>query len=98
MDQKERLLTAIVVLNIIAVLLLLHNSVAVSEKPAEKAIKFQSLVGGFGLGASVNPRWGFNNFDPRVERIEETNLYPIPGGYIYSPDRGLTVSDFSETN
>jgi len=57
---------------------------------------FQRYVCGFGLGATINPAWGFISYDPRVDHVDEAQLWPIPGGYSYSPDRGLSVSDFKE--
>lgn len=63
---------------------------------AEKARAFQRYLSGFGLGATINPAWGFFNYDPRVDHVDETQLWPVPGGYGYSPDRGISVSDFKE--
>jgi|Deesub1362A_J573_1020465.scaffolds.fasta_scaffold10257_2 hypothetical protein len=91
----KRLLTVVIVLNILVVFLLFLESI--SKHDYSRVVEFQKLSSGFGLGASVNPRWGFNIFDPRIERVEETNLYPIAGGYVYSPSRGMSVSEFSES-
>ncbi|MEK6673767.1 MAG: hypothetical protein AABY42_09895 [Nitrospirota bacterium] len=63
---------------------------------AEKARSFQRYLSGFGLGATINPAWGFFNYDPRVDHVDETQLWPVPGGYSYSPDRGVSVSDIKE--
>ncbi|HHN64209.1 MAG TPA: hypothetical protein ENK09_02460 [Nitrospirae bacterium] len=91
----KRIFIALIVLNTLAVLVLALDSI--TGRDYSRVAEFQRLTAGFGLGASVNPRWGFNTFDPRIDIVEETNLYPIAGGYIYSPSRGLTVSEFSET-
>lgn len=57
---------------------------------------FQRYAGGFGLGASVSPEWGFINYDPRIDYTDETNLWPIPGGYSYAPDRIASVAEITE--
>lgn len=92
----------------IIVLLILSVSIILSERRLWKDYEygssyrsgemkaFQSYVCGLGLGAAVNPAWGFINYDMRVDHVDETQLQPIPGGYGYSPDRGLRVSDFRE--
>ena len=90
----KRLLTVVIILNILVLFLLAFDSI--SEKDYSRVIEFQKLSSGFGLGASVNPRWGFNIFDPRIEYVEETSLHPVPGGYVYSPSRGMSISEFSE--
>ncbi len=61
-----------------------------------KIVAFQNYVGGLGIGASVSPEWGFINYDPRIDHVDETSLWPIPGGYSYSPERGMTVGDIEE--
>ena len=92
----------------IIVLLILSVSIILSEQHSWKDYEygssyksgemkaFQSYVCGLGLGAAVNPAWGFINYDARIDSVDETQLWPIPGGYSYSPDRGLSVSDFKE--
>ncbi len=91
----KRVLIVVLILNMLVLSLLLLESI--SKHDYSRVVAFQKLTSGFGLGASVNPRWGFNIFDPRIERVDETNLYPVAGGYIYSPSRGMTVSEFSES-
>ena len=66
------------------------------DSGAEKIKAFQQYVCGFGLGASVSPGWGFLSFDPRIDSVDETGLFPVPGGYRYSPDSGLSVSEIKE--
>lgn len=63
---------------------------------ADKIRTFQRYVCGLGLGASVSPDWGFISNDPRVDSVDETNLWPIPCGYSYSPQRGMSVGDIKE--
>lgn len=90
------------VLIIIAFLITASIGIIASDKylwntyEAEKARAFQRYLSGFGLGATINPAWGFFNYDPRVDHVDETELWPVPGGYSYSPDRRASVSNFKE--
>ena len=59
-------------------------------------VTFQRMVGGVGMGAISTPIWSFINFDPRIQSIDDSTLWPIPGGYSYGPDRTATVSYFEE--
>jgi hypothetical protein len=59
-------------------------------------VAFQKMVGGLGMGAISSPIWNFINFDPRIQSVDDSTLWPIPGGYSYSPDRTATVSYFEE--
>ena len=64
---------------------------------ADRAMaNFQQQIGGVGLGAIVVPAWNFVDYDPRLQPVAADNLYPIPGGYSYSPDRLAMVSGFRE--
>jgi hypothetical protein len=62
----------------------------------DQMVTFQKMVGGVGMGAISTPIWNFINFDPRIQPIDDSTLWPIPGGYSYSPDRTATVSYFEE--
>jgi len=63
---------------------------------SDQMVTFQSMVGGVGMGAISSPIWNFINFDPRIQSVDDSTLWPIPGGYSYSPDRTATVSYFEE--
>ena len=63
---------------------------------ADQMVAFQRMVGGVGMGAISVPMWNFINFDPRIQPIDDSTLWPIPGGYSYGPDRTATVSYFEE--
>jgi len=63
---------------------------------ADQMVAFQRMVGGIGMGAISVPIWNFINFDPRIQSVDDSTLWPIPGGYSYSPDRTATVSYFEE--
>lgn len=62
----------------------------------DQMVTFQKMVGGVGMGAISSPAWNIINFDPRLQPIDDSNLWPIPGGYSYGPDRTATVSYFQE--
>jgi hypothetical protein len=63
---------------------------------SDQMVDFQRMVGGIGMGAISTPIWNFINFDPRIQSIDDSITWPIPGGYSYSPDRTATVSYFEE--
>jgi hypothetical protein len=63
---------------------------------SDQMIAFQRMVGGVGMGAISVPIWNFINFDPRIQPVDDSTLWPIPGGYSYGPDRTATVSYFEE--
>lgn len=50
---------------------------------------FQHTVCGLGIGSALRPDWGFATYDPRVDSADETSLWPVPGGYSYSPEKGM---------
>jgi len=62
----------------------------------DQMVAFQRMVGGIGTGAISTPIWNFINFDPRIQPVDDSTLWPIPGGYPYGPDRTATVSYFEE--
>ncbi len=63
---------------------------------SDQMVAFQRMVGGIGMGAISTPIWDFINFDPRIQPVDDSTLWPIPGGYSYGPDRTATVSYFEE--
>lgn len=63
---------------------------------SDQMVAFQKMVGGVGMGAISSPIWNFINFDPRIQPVDDSTLWPIPGGYSYGPDRTATVSYFEE--
>ncbi len=62
----------------------------------DQMVIFQRMVGGVGMGAISVPIWNFINFDPRIQPVDDSITWPIPGGYSYGPDRTATVSYFEE--
>jgi len=52
---------------------------------------FQSTVGGFGMGAAVAPAWNILHFDPRLQPVDDSNLWPVAGSYPYNPSAVSTA-------
>jgi hypothetical protein len=50
---------------------------------------FQRTVCGLGIGSALRPDWGFATYDSRVDAMDETSFWPVPGGYSYSPEKGM---------
>jgi hypothetical protein len=46
---------------------------------------FQRSVGGLGMGATAVPTWNLLHFDPRLQSVDDSNLWPIAGSFPYSP-------------
>ena len=63
---------------------------------ARKMTVFQEMLGGIGMGAISTPVWNFINYDPRIQPVDDSITWPVPGGYSYGPDRTATVSYFEE--
>jgi hypothetical protein len=63
---------------------------------SEKMIAFQRMVGGLGMGAISTPLFNFINYDPRLQPVDDSITWPVPGVYSYGPDRTATVSYFEE--
>ena len=94
--KANKLIITIAFLLVSSLLVILSEWYSWRNYESVKMKAFQGYVCGLGLGAAVNPAWGFINYDARIDSVDETQLWPIPGGYSYSPDRGLSVSDFKE--
>ncbi|MEW6738841.1 MAG: hypothetical protein AB1325_02905 [Nitrospirota bacterium] len=94
--KANKLIITIAFLLVSSLLIILSEWHLWRNYESVKMKAFQGYVCGLGLGAAVNPAWGFINYDARIDSVDETQLWPIPGGYSYSPDRGLSVSDFRE--
>ena len=66
------------------------------HEPKERrsaAVAFASMTGGLGMGASRALYWDFSTFDPRLEPDCTCSLWPVPGGFLFSPEHRLTVWD-----
>lgn len=97
MDNYRRVVIAVCILFLVLSSLMIYERYN-TNIGHDKVRKFQQLACGFGLGASVNPKWGFMNFDLRIDTIDETVLFPVPGGYSYSPDTGMSLTAMPEIN
>ncbi len=96
MSAYKTLILLLIILFTFSITVIAYDWYSWKDYRAEKIRAFQQYACGFGLGASVNPKWGFLSFDPRVDSVDETGLFPVPGGYSYSPDGGLSVSEIKE--
>lgn len=98
METRARgplLLCAILLhLSLIVLALDAHRWRSLSE---EEMRWFQERTGGLGMGAVVAPVWSVIDFDPRLQPVDESKLWPLPGGYSYSPASTSSVTHFRET-
>jgi hypothetical protein len=46
---------------------------------------FQREVGGLGMGSVAAPAWNVLHYDPRLQSVDDSNLWPIAGSFPYSP-------------
>jgi hypothetical protein len=63
---------------------------------AEKVVGFQRMIGGVGMGAISSPLFNFINYDPRIQPVDDSVTWPVPGVYSYGPDRTASISYFEE--
>jgi len=97
MTRKIRFyLFFLMVLIVLTVFAIAYDQYSWKRVQADQMIAFQRMVGGVGMGAISVPIWNFINFDPRIQPVDDSITWPIPGGYPYSPDRTATVSYFEE--
>jgi hypothetical protein len=57
---------------------------------------FQRAVGGLGMGAAATPAWNLLHYDPRLQPVDDSNLWPVAGGYPYSPSAVSTAIGIRE--
>jgi hypothetical protein len=62
----------------------------------EKMRWFQERTGGLGMGAVAAPAWSVVDFDPRLQPVDESKVWPLPGSYPYSPAAASSVTHFRE--
>ncbi len=97
MSRKIRFyLFFLIVLIASAILTITWDQYSWKRVQKDQMVTFQRMVGGVGMGAISTPIWNFINFDPRIQPVDDSTLWPIPGGYSYGPDRTATISYFEE--
>ena len=85
-----------------ATLLLLSLSVLALDAQRWKSLSdkkmrwFQDRAGGLGMGAVAAPAWSVIDFDPRLQPVDESKLWPLPAGYSYRPASTSSVTHFRE--
>ncbi|MBI3461969.1 MAG: hypothetical protein HY000_02775 [Planctomycetes bacterium] len=65
----------------------------------ERALRtesFQHLVGGLGLGPSLDGSRCWLSMDPRIEAVCHRNLWPNPGGGWFCPEHAGSVFYYDE--
>jgi hypothetical protein len=55
---------------------------------------FQRLVGGLGLGASLDAARCWFSFDPRIQGVCGNDVWPIPSGRFYCPEHAFSVFSY----
>lgn len=97
MGKKVQIyLIFLIILIALTILAMAWDQYSWKRVQADQMVAFQKMVGGVGMGAISSPVWNIINFDPRLQPIDDSTLWPIPGGYSYGPDRTATVSYFEE--
>lgn len=84
------------VLNLLVITAITYDMVVWRHVQTEKMVTFQKMVGGLGMGAISTPLYNFINYDARIQPVDDSITWPIPGIYSYGPDRTVTVSYFEE--
>jgi hypothetical protein len=90
-------MTSAMLLLAIALSIIIFDRPLNESKNRNAGRAFQRSVCGLGIGSALRPDWGFAGYDPRVDAVDETRLWPVPGGYSYSPERGMMGDDSVET-
>jgi hypothetical protein len=57
---------------------------------------FQRATGGLGMGAAATPSWNILYYDPRLQAVDDSNLWPVPGSYPYTPTAAFSVVAIKE--
>jgi hypothetical protein len=94
---KSVVMTAAALLLTVALLIIIFDRPLKESRNRNAGRAFQRSVCGLGIGSALRPDWGFAGYDPRVDAVDETRLWPVPGGYSYSPERGMMGDDSVET-
>ena len=92
-----RLLAMATVAAILSVLLLMVDS---SDRgffsSTDEMRLFQRTIGGLGMGAAATPAWNLLYYDPRLQSVDDSDLWPVAGSYPYSPSAVSTAVTLTE--
>jgi hypothetical protein len=81
-------------LSILLIVLDSHGRSILSNTDAMRS--FQRTVGGLGMGSVAAPAWNLLYYDPRLQPVNDSNLWPVAGAYPYSPSALSSVVTFRE--
>ena len=97
METKTRVPLALCVLLLLLCLTCLAMDAHRWQSISDKEMRwFQKLTGGLGMGAAAAPAWRVIDFDPPLQPVDESKLWPLPGSYSYSPGGISSVTHFRE--
>jgi hypothetical protein len=92
-----KLLIATTVAVCLTCLLLILEARRLSRSSSLEEMRlFQRTIGGLGMGAAATPAWNILHFDPRLQSIDDSNLWPVAGSYPYSPSAASAVIALKE--
>jgi len=57
---------------------------------------FQRSVGGLGLGSAATPASNLLHYDPRLQSVDDSNMWPVAEKYPYSPSAASTAAGIRE--
>lgn len=83
--------TRAVVAALIAALTCAAILLVLCDRPRSRAVEFQQLVGGLGMGPAVDLARCAFSFDPRLCPDCPWNHEPIPGGACFCPHHACNV-------
>jgi len=79
-----------------AVLVLVLEGNRNNPSAAREMRLFQRAAGGIGMGAAATPAWNLLHYDPRLQGVDDSNLWPVPGSYPYNPSAVSAAVSFRE--
>jgi len=79
-----------------ASLILFVESMGNNTSSENSIILFQKITGGLGMGAVTSPSYNLIDFDPRIQDVDDSITWPVPGMYSYGAHRCSTICYFEE--
>jgi hypothetical protein len=95
--RRRTLFTWVAILVVAAAAVIAVDVSSWRGRKAEDMRTFQRATGGVGMGAIATPVWQFVNYDARIVIVDDSMMWPVPGGYSFGPDRTGSVTYFEET-